>query len=387
LTQAPLETVLIVDDTPDNIALLSSLLKGLYRTKVATHGEKAIEIAYSDDPPDIILLDIMMPGMDGYEVCRKIREKEMLKNIPIIFISSLDETLDKVKAFNAGGVDYMTKPFQLAEVRVRLQTHLKLQRLQREREQQNRQLHAQNELLLKLAEQKDEFIKIASHDLKNHIMCILGFTNMIGALVAPDGVIDAKTHSLLPHITVNTLQMQKIIKDFLDFQALEDGQIKIKATELSLNSLARVAAEQNAGHATGKAITLETDLQEDLPAIHADDARISQVIDNLLSNAIKFSPRNTRVVISTREANASVILEIKDGGPGLTAADISLLFVKYAKLSNEPTGNERSTGLGLAICKKMIDMQGGEIGGGNNPEGGSTFWFRFPAAPQSAGAV
>src|SRR5688572_33466340 len=111
-------TLLVVDDTPDNIVVLSSLLKDSYRIKVATQGKKALEIVEAGEPPDLILLDIMMPEMDGYEVCRRLKENSALKDIPVIFLSALNEAVDKVKAFQAGGVDYVTKPFQSEEVQI-----------------------------------------------------------------------------------------------------------------------------------------------------------------------------------------------------------------------------------------------------------------------------
>ena len=123
-------TLLIVDDTPDNIAVLSALLKNNYRIKAATHGTKALEIADSGDPPDLILLDIMMPDLDGYAVCQQLKQNDRLKEIPVIFLSALQEAMDKVKAFQVGGVDYLSRPFHYEEVRARVETHLKIRQLQ-----------------------------------------------------------------------------------------------------------------------------------------------------------------------------------------------------------------------------------------------------------------
>lgn len=143
------QTILIVDDTPDNVALLSAMLKGRYRTKVATSGAKALEIAASDSPPDLILLDIMMPEMDGYEVCHRLKASTHTKEIPVIFLSALTDTLDIVKAFRAGAVDYVSKPYHAEEVGARVETHLKLHRLQMELETTNQLLREANERLRK----------------------------------------------------------------------------------------------------------------------------------------------------------------------------------------------------------------------------------------------
>ena len=133
-------TILIVDDTPTNITLLTELLKGQYRLRVATNGIKALDALGAGEPPDLVLLDIMMPEMDGYEVCRRMKENDAVKDVPVIFLSALNETMDKVRAFSVGGVDYVTKPFQVEEVRARVETHLKIRSLQKELEQKHGQL-------------------------------------------------------------------------------------------------------------------------------------------------------------------------------------------------------------------------------------------------------
>src|SRR6476660_3602862 len=201
-TVVPQQTVLVVDDTPENIAILSSLLRGQYRTKVATNGEAALRIASSanGERPDLILLDITMPEMDGYEVCQRLKEDEKLRDIPVIFLSALHETVDKVKAFSVGGIDYVTKPFHAEEVQARVQTHLKVRQLQIELEQQNDKLVDTNEQLRQLHGLKDEFLRIASHDLKNPLTCVLGFTSIIDSSTPPGTMMTEQTHSWLGKI-------------------------------------------------------------------------------------------------------------------------------------------------------------------------------------------
>jgi signal transduction histidine kinase len=374
------ETLLLVDDTPDNIALLSSLLKGLYRTKVAMNGAKAIEVAATGEPPDLILLDIMMPDMDGYEVCKRLKENERLRDIPVIFLSSRQETMDKVTAFNAGAVDYVTKPFEFEEVRARVETHLKIRRLQIALEKQNQQLEANYEQLRALTEQKDEFLRIASHDLKNPLTGILCSASLVNDFVKPGTTMNDEMHQCLGRIIRQSRVMQKIIEDFLDFRALEDGQMRLVAIPMDLNETIGPVHERNEGYAREKSVNLVLELEETLPQIQADAARLSQVIENFISNSIKFSPRDTRTVVRTRSTTDSVIFEVEDSGPGLTDEDMGKLFVKYAQLSNKPTGGEKSSGLGLAICRKIIDLHGGKIGARNNPDLGATFWFELPRA-------
>ncbi len=371
-------TILVVDDTPDNIALLTSLLRGLYKTKVATNGSKALEVATTGAPPDLVLLDIMMPEMDGYEVCRRMKEHEKLRDMPIIFLSSLSETVDKVKAFGVGGVDYVTKPFQIEEVRARVDTHLKIRRLQAELEKQNQQLQESYEQLSRLSAQKDEFLRIASHDLKNPLACVLGFASVIEDAVKPGEPLNSDMHGFLAKITSSARLMQKIIEDFLDFHAMEDGQIKLSLEPTALNDLARQSAEQNQAYAEKKSIQINSALAADLPRVRADASRIRQVVENFVSNAVKFSQAGCQVTVRTQPQSGFALVEVVDSGPGLTDDDLKKLFTKYAKLSNKPTGGEKSSGLGLAICKKIIDLHGGTIGARNNPGGGCTFWFQLP---------
>lgn len=369
-------TLLVVDDTPDNIVILSSFLKNTYRIKVATNGLKALELAAAD-VPDLILLDIMMPEMDGYEVCQRLKEIESLKDIPVIFLSSLNEAMDKVKAFQAGGVDYVTKPFQAEEVRARVETHLKIRQLQIELIKQNEALQESYEKLQALSEQKDEFMRIASHDLKNPLTCILGFASLAEMVISKPEEIECLRDSLA-RIKDQSRIMEKIIGDFLDFHAMEDGQIKLAIEPVNLNELAQTVFENNSAYAASKEIDLQLNLDGALPEVDCDKSRINQVMENLLSNAIKFSPKGAWVRVITKSENGIATLEVVDSGPGLTEEDMGKLFKKYAKLSNKPTGGEKSSGLGLAIAKKVMELHCGKIGARNNADTGATFWFDLP---------
>lgn len=373
-------TLLIVDDTPANIVLLTELLKGQYRLKVATNGAKALDLVLNGDPPDLILLDIMMPEMDGYEVCRQLKENEAVRDIPVIFLSALNETMDKVKAFSMGGVDYVTKPFQPEEVRARVETHLKIRSLQTELERKYVQLRDLSAL-------KDEFLRIASHDLKNPLMCVIGFASLVEKMVPTGTEMTAEMHECVTKISGSAWLMQKIIEDFLDFRAMEDGQMKLQLESADLGEVVRLATEQNQAYADKKMIPLYLEPTENLPAGRVDPSRIRQVIENFISNGIKFSSAGQPVTVRTSCVEDKLLIEVVDSGPGLKPEDEAKLFQKYAKLSNKPTGGEKSSGLGLAICRKIVEMHEGRIGARNNPEGGCTFWFEVPVAVTAAAPV
>lgn len=384
-TISPLEkqTLLIVDDAPENIAVLSSLLRGQYVMKVATNGVDALEIASSArERPDLILLDITMPGMNGYDVCRHLKADEELRDIPVIFLSALNETVDKVKAFSAGGIDYVTKPFHSEEVKARVETHLKLRRLQVALESQNLKLQESNEQLRELHALKDRFLEIASHDLKNPLTCIMCFVSMIASSIPPGATMTENHHSFLDKVMSQCRAMNKIIEDFLSCQSTEYGKLKLNKVQTDLNAIADSVIDHNAQYAEQKNVTLLKDLDSTLPMVNADGGRLNQVFENFIGNAIKFSRPEGVVTVVTRITDDGFLIEVCDSGPGLTEADMENLFVKHAKLSNKPTGGESSSGLGLSICKEVIDMHGGQTGARNNKNRGSTFWFMLPLGEQ-----
>jgi two-component system, sensor histidine kinase and response regulator len=374
-------TILIVDDTPTNITLLTELLKGQYRLRVATNGIKALDALGAGEPPDLVLLDIMMPEMDGYEVCRRMKENDAVKDVPVIFLSALNETMDKVRAFSVGGVDYVTKPFQVEEVRARVETHLKIRSLQKELEQKHGQLQENYTQLRDLSDLKDEFLRIASHDLKNPLMCVLGFACLVEDLIKPGTPMTEDMHVCVGKIADAARLMQKIIEDFLDFRAMEDGQMKVQLADTDMNDLTRQVVEANQTYAAKKSIPVSFEPAAGLPPARADASRIRQVVENFVGNAIKFSAADKPVTVRTSHSGATVLIEVVDSGPGLTEDDLAKLFTKYAKLSNKPTGGEKSSGLGLAICRKIVELHEGRIGARNNTTGGGcTFWFEVPAA-------
>lgn len=376
--------VLIVDDERTNRELLEAFLTGFgHEIDMAADGLEAL--AKLDGSHDLVLLDVMMPGIDGFEVARRIRTESSCFDVPICMVTALSGREQRLHAVESGANDFIAKPIDKMELKIRTASLLRAKEAQDvikgcqvKLEEQARILQKNYEELQEAEELKGEFLGIASHDLKNPLTCILGFTTLIQHLAPPGAMMTEKTFELLARIVLHTRNMEAIIKNFLDFQIMEDGQFKRTTSSVDLNSIARSAMEQNAGNAEQKQITLSLDLDESLPRVLADSSQIGQVVDNLVSNALKFGAVGGHTMIATRQLEGSVFLEVTDSGPGLSEEDLAMLFVKYAKLSNKPTGAESSTGLGLAICKKMIDLNGGEIGGRNNEGEGATFWFRLP---------
>jgi len=284
----------------------------------------------------------------------------------VIMATAKDNSEDIVGALALGANDYVTKPLDFAVVTARVQTQLAIKRL---------------------SELKDDFLRIASHDLKNPLMVVLTSGKMLQKRLPVGTAMTPEMQEVISKLIRRSVEMQRIIEDFLDFQALQDGRLELTRTEINLNHLAQQVIEDNQDYAREKKVELQTDFDHELPLIEADGVRLFQVINNIVSNAIKFGPPGTIARVHTSRKDRSVCLEVIDSGPGLKADDLNKVFGRYARLSNKPTGTEKSSGLGLAICKQLVELHGGEIGVQNNPDRGATFWFRLPVGIQAETAA
>jgi two-component system, sensor histidine kinase and response regulator len=355
------ETILIVDDTPANLGVLVETLGSAgYQLMVAEDGEEALAQT-AQTQPDLVLLDVMMPGLDGFETCRRLRARAGTRDVPVIFMTALTETADKVRAFEAGGVDYLAKPIEHEEALVRVRTHLTLRRLRRELEGQ---------LAL-----KERFMRIASHDLRNPLCLALVAADLLKrqpAIAEAD-----KLARYVATIADSAVQMRGIIDTFLGLRPPAGGHGT--AARVDLNLLAAAVARQHEPAAAQKEIALGTALAEKLPPATCDASLIYQAFTNLTSNALKFTPPGGRVTIRTLAAPERSRVEVHDTGPGVPAAERAQLFREHARLSVRPTAGEESHGLGLAIVKHLVESQGGAVGAEFPAAGGSVFWFEVPA--------
>jgi two-component system sensor histidine kinase/response regulator len=352
--------ILVVDDQPANIQIIGAVLGKLGCEIIpATDGATALKrIALR--MPDLILLDLLMPGMDGCEVCRQLKENSDWKDIPVIFLSAADDKDLIVRALDAGGVDYITKPFNHAELISRARTQLALK--------------AARDRLKQLAEDKDELLGILAHDLKNY----LGGINMSAELMS--GQIERFKDERLAQLAANMLRSSGLamafVKEFL-INAATDHGFTLKPAAVNLTDIAAVAVQQYAEAARQKKMTISTDFPTEAVIAMADFAALDQVLDNLISNALKFSPSGKQVFVSVRLADRHAECVIRDEGPGFTAEDKVKMFRRYGRLSARPTGGEPSTGLGLSIVRKLVLGMGGELSCDSIPENGATFTIRL----------
>lgn len=350
------ETILIVDDTPANLSVLAECLSEAgYALLVAEDGEDALALI-ARNAPDLILLDVMMPGIDGFTTCRRLKERAETRDIPVIFMTALTDTAEKLKAFAAGAVDYITKPIQHEEALARVNTHLTIRRLRRELEQQ---------LAL-----KERFMRVASHDLRNPLCLIL----MSGELAKRKGA-PPEMAEYLENIHSSAKQMQRIIDTFLNLRR-PGAHSSPGRCDLNLLAAAVVAQQEPAAEHKGTILSLE--LAETLPPVRADAGHAYQALTNYVSNALKFTPPGGRVLVRTRQAGLRARLEVTDTGPGVPEAERGALFTEFARLSPRPTGGEESHGVGLSIVKQLVESQDGTVGADFPPGGGAVFWFELP---------
>ncbi|MDA0691757.1 MAG: hybrid sensor histidine kinase/response regulator [Nitrospinae bacterium] len=362
------QQILIVDDTPANIDVLDQFLeKEGYKISVAPSGESALDLA-ARIAPDLILLDVMMPGIDGFETCRRLQANIKTREIPIIFITAKNETEDIVKGFSLGGVDYITKPFRREEVCARIHLHLKMQRLMQA-------LEAKNAKLAELNDLKNTFLGMASHDLRNPIAAIQGFSNL---LLDHGKILPEETKKeFLQSIHKVSQDMLTLLEDLLNISIIESGKLNLHFQRSSLKQLVEERVRMYQVVADRKNITFHLDIGA-VAEFDFDPNRISQVIDNLLTNAIKFSPSGKNIYISLEAKDNRAKFSVRDQGPGITAEDQDKLFKHFQKLKAKPTGNETSHGLGLAIAKRMVEAHKGQITVDSHSESGSTFSFEIP---------
>lgn len=363
LNEAGSARILVVDDQPSNIQIVGAVLGNLRHEIIpASDGATALKrIALRQ--PDLILLDLLMPGMDGCEVCRKLKENPAWKDIPVIFLSAADDKDLIVRAFNAGGVDYITKPFNQAELISRVRTQLALK--------------SARDRLAQLAEDKDELIGILTHDLKNHIGGMSMSAELMSRQIAR--LNDDRLSQLAGNILRSSSQLLAFVKEFLANAATDYG-FTVSTTDVSPVDIFRTVISQYDEAARRKDLRIETDFPADEVIALGDVSALHQVLENLLSNALKFSPPGKKVSLAVCVNELNVECIVQDEGPGFTAEDKEKMFHRYGRLSARPTGGEPSTGLGLSIVRKLVHAMKGELACETIPGRGTTFTIRLPRA-------
>jgi len=366
--------ILIVDDTPANIDVLDQILEEEgYKISVAATGEAALKLA-PKIIPDLILLDIMMPGIDGFETCQQLKADPTTRDIPILFLTAKNEGADIARGFSLGAVDYITKPFLEEEVCARIRFHLQRRQLLRQLKESNHKLTEVNEL-------KNKFLGMASHDLRSPITSIRGYARIL-LDQSKDLPEDARLE-FLDAIHEISGHMLNLLSDLLNISMIESGKLELRIVSGSLKTVVEERTRIFKFIAEKKNISIHSEL-DSISDFCFDANRIGQVVDNLLSNAIKFSPAGKEIRIFLKQNQDQAVFSVQDKGPGISQEDQEKLFQHFQKLEPRPTGDEPSHGLGLAIAKKMIEAHRGILNVESAPGKGATFSFEIPMSSKTS---
>jgi two-component system sensor histidine kinase/response regulator len=338
---------------------------------VAQSGEEAIELA-ERFTPDIILLDILMPGIDGFETCRHLKTKEATKDIPVIFMTTLTDTVDKVKGYNCGGVDYITKPLHHEEVLVRVKTHLSIQKLHQRIRKQNILLEKQYEQLQKLNASKDKFFSNITHDIRNHLQSVTWLCEAMAVFGSSYGKDEIK--NFVQVLQESAQNLNALLENLLLWSKIQQGTIEYNKQPFDVRELIDHNITLFSSLMQQKQITLLNSMKQPL-WVCADKNMINAVVRNLISNALKFTEIKGTVRISEAMKESFVSISISDTGIGISEDDIQGLFQIDVKSKKTGTAGEKGTGLGLIICKELIVKNGGSIRAESEPGRGSTFTF------------
>lgn len=354
-------SILIVDDKPTNLFVLGKILRPeKYKTFFASSGAKALELA-REESPDLILLDIMMPQMDGFEVCQQLKKNPLTQKIPIIFISAVHETSEKVKGFNVGGVDFITKPIQPREVIARVDVHLGLKR-------------SQEELTSAIAA-KDKLLSIIGHDLRGPLGSIIQATDML--IKFDDKIEPYKRLKIIKELHKGAKRTYDLLENTLFWAYSQRGDILHQPTHLRVKAHVDETIQALADLALEKNIRLFADIPQDLTG-YADKNMLLIVLRNLISNALKFTPEAGEIKITARPLGSFLEVAVIDNGVGVSAKNRKKLFDLENHFTTLGTHNEKGSGLGLLLCKEFVEKNGGEIRMENVKSGGSMFKFTVP---------
>ena len=355
-------TVLIVDDNPANLGVLFDSLEGVgFRVLVATDGETALA-GIGQALPDIVLLDVRMPGIDGFETCRRLKADEATRDIPVIFMTALTEPVDEVRGLELGAVDYITKPIRVETALVRVNTHLTMRNLQKDLQEQNAELAA--------------YDRTVAHGLKLSLSVVIDYAELLEADVAT--MSEERALECLRAIAQNGRKMRSIIDQLLMLATVRQVD-EVEAEPVDMVSV--VAEAQGRLADSIEEDEVEIVLPEEWPVVTGYGPWVEEVWVNYIGNAIEYGEKPSRVELGAGEGQVAdlspgmVRFWVRDDGPGLKAEEQDRLFVPFERLS---LSRSKEHGLGLSVVRRIVDKLGGQVGVESDSGGGSTFWFTLP---------
>ncbi len=374
--------ILIVDDKPTNIKLVEEYLASHdFNTIVARDGEMGLKRA-KFSRPDLILLDVMMPDMNGFEVCRRLKADQETKSIPVIFMTVKDQVEDKIEGFKAGGVDYITKPVQKEDVLVRVRTHLKLREQQQRLQQQALELDCARQIAEQANRAKSQFMANMSHELRTPLNAILGFSQL---MLRDPNITDGQRENL-GTINRSGTRLLSLINDILELSKIESGRSELHPVAFDLHNLLLELEEMIRLRAEQKGLKLVFEHQQDVPQYtRADENKLRQVLINILDNAVKFTDKGM-ITVRVKSLTPLLSFEIEDTGVDIAAEELDYVFDGLVQTA---TGQKSSQGMGLgmSISQQFVRMMGGEITVSSKAGKGNVFMFDIPVEIADEGDV
>jgi len=360
--------ILVVDNEPRDRALLEALLSPCgYETILVASGQEALE-KVAGIQPDIILLDLIMPKMSGFEVLQKLRAQEATVSIPTIVISSLQDSENRTRAFDAGCDEIVSKPFDRTELLARIKSLLRIKHYHDEIEDSNKRLKAAESV-------KDEFISTVSHELRTPLTAIKSSIDILDT-EAP-GKLTNDQKIFIKRVKSNIDRLARLINDVLDLSKLEAGKMVLNLLPLHLEAIIQEVVETHAQVAESRGMKIRTEFKQKLPVLMADKDRLIQVLNNLISNALKFTKEGEVVILVHCEDKQHMTFCVRDTGIGIKEEDIPKLFEKFQQVGG-PSQHTGGTGLGLTICKQIIAKHNGLMWVESQFGQGSAFYFTIP---------
>ncbi|HKY33879.1 MAG TPA: hybrid sensor histidine kinase/response regulator [Candidatus Polarisedimenticolia bacterium] len=362
--------ILVVDDDARNVRLLSSLLHGAgYEVASAPGGKEACAVI-EHEAPDLVLLDAMMPAMNGFDVCAWIRSRQDTRLLPVVMVTALNSTEEKVRALEIGADDFLSKPINRLELMAKVRSLLRVKGLQEDLARKNEELRQAEAL-------RETLVQMIVHDLKNPLTGIQGHTDL---LLAAPGVPERARH-IAGAIHGSCRTMLAMILDLLDIGRMEEGHDIVTPAPCDLAPLMAECLEECAGFARAAGVELSLDVPASGPAASADPAVLRRVLANLLNNAVKHTPPGGRVTLSARPGPEGIEVSVSDTGEGIPEEEQGRIFDKFARASRQTRGTRSDRGLGLTFCRMAVEAHGGRIRVASTVGEGSRFFFTLPALP------
>jgi two-component system, sensor histidine kinase and response regulator len=367
-------SLLLVEDDETNRDLLSRMLQRQgFQVATAEDGRRALEMI-REDAFDLVLLDIMMPGMDGFAVLQHLKADEESRHIPVIMISALDELDSVVRCIELGAEDYLVKPSNRVLLEARIGACLEKKRLRDQEVALFRELQENYERLQQLEKLRDDLTHMIVHDLRTPLTSIITGLHTVELM----GPLKENQHEMLNVALRGGQTLLSMINDLLDISKMEDGSLKLDYQEITAQHLLDDALLQVEALTRQRDQTLLQDVAADLPPFRADAEKLGRTLINLIGNAVKFTPKGGTITVSARCEGEDVLFAVRDTGEGIPKDAFQRIFEKFGQVENRKAGQRMSTGLGLTFCKMAVEAHGGRIWVESELGKGSTFSFTVP---------